>query len=75
MTDTTTNTDGPWYTITVTQHDTHPQLTAEPDSKSVEVIACTVLPHLAGDVLRATAEQIAPKKPTMRGADSRRVKP
>ncbi|MFG2046161.1 hypothetical protein ACGFIW_01855 [Micromonospora sp. NPDC048935] len=32
----------------------------------VKVIDCTVLPQLAGDILRATADQVAPKKPVTR---------
>ena len=56
-----------WYTISVVQHVKHPRRYIENDTdKPIEVISCTVLPHLAGDILRATAEQIGPRKPVMR---------
>jgi hypothetical protein len=50
-----------WYTITVVEHEEHPKL--RPDGQPKEIIACTVLPHLAGDILRSVAEEIAPAKP------------
>ncbi len=58
----------PYYEITVVKHDVHPNVRdRHADAPApVEVIAATVLPQLAGDILRATADQIAPKKPVTR---------
>lgn len=58
----------PYYTITVVKHDIHPSLRdRHADAPApIEVISATVLPHLAGDILRATADQVAPKKPVTR---------
>lgn len=61
-----------WYTITVVEHVVHPRQRTDDSPPIVEVVQCTVRPNLAGSVLRATADEIDPKKPTMRGAgDSR----
>lgn len=58
----------PWYTITVVRHEKHPRQYEENDPvRPVEVVSCTVLPNLAGSILRATAEEIAPRKPATRG--------
>ncbi|MFG1872177.1 hypothetical protein [Micromonospora arborensis] len=57
----------PWYTITVVRHEKHPRDHVEGISpKPVEVVACTVLPSLAGSILRATADEIAPPRPVVR---------
>lgn len=58
----------PWYTITVVQHEKHPSQYEQNDPvRPVEVVSCTVRPSLAGSILRATADEIAPHKPAMRG--------
>lgn len=54
-----------WYTITVVQHTGHPQRVE--DSKPTDVVACTLLPNMAATILRGIADEIAPKKPVMRG--------
>lgn len=58
----------PYYTITVVKHDIHPQLRERHADapEPTKVIDCTVLPQLAGDILRATADQVAPPKPVQR---------
>lgn len=58
----------PYYEITVVKHDIHPQLRERHADapQPVKVIDCTVLPQLAGDILRAAADQVAPKKPVTR---------
>ncbi|MER5703488.1 hypothetical protein ABT023_16305 [Micromonospora sp. NPDC002296] len=56
----------PWYTVTVVKHDVHPSQRQDSDPAPVEVVACTVEPELAGTILRATADQIAPRKPATR---------
>ncbi|MEV1013750.1 MULTISPECIES: hypothetical protein [unclassified Micromonospora] len=58
----------PYYEINVVKHDVHPSVRdRQADAAApVGVISATVLPQLAGDILRATADQIAPKKPVTR---------
>lgn len=60
-----------WYTITIVEHQEHPRV-GERAGTPVELIGCTVLPHLAGAILRTAADEIDPPKPTkpvMRGVD------
>jgi hypothetical protein len=58
----------PYYEITVVKHDVHPSVRdRHADAPApVKVIDATVLPQIAGDILRAVADQIAPKKPVTR---------
>ncbi|MET8278249.1 hypothetical protein [Micromonospora sp. NPDC005174] len=58
----------PYYEITIVKHDVHPSVRDRHADAAVpvDVISATVLPQLAGDILRATADQIAPKGPVAR---------
>jgi hypothetical protein len=60
-----------WYTVTVIKHDKHPREYTDGDSdKPTEVVSATVRTSLAGNLLRAAADDISPIKPTMRGSRS-----
>lgn len=57
-----------WYTVSVIEHVVHPDRRDDGSPPPVAVVQCTVLPSLAGSILRATADQVDPKKPVTRGA-------
>lgn len=59
--------DGPWFEIQIRRHDRHPDRAEGPAVEPIQLVAATVQPSMAGRLLRAAADEIAPVKPVMRG--------